>query len=115
MTAVVARRIGRQQSATSFCDRVQLLVDKYAEGNASDFARQTGIPRRTIQKVIEGNISNPGVNFAARLVERFPAEDARWLLTGKASSHDLIDRAGTAKAATILQQLVNEMKERKQA
>lgn len=89
-----------------FCDRVQVLIDKYAEGNASQFARQTGIPRRSVQKVIERTTLNPGVEFVQAIMDRFPGEDARWIITGRFSTKDAVAKAGKEEAAGILKKML---------
>jgi hypothetical protein len=93
-----------------FADRLQALVDRYGHGSVGVFAELVGVPRRSVAKVLEGAISNPGITFARAILEALPGEDARWLLTGRSTPWPVVERALIEqRARELVSQMAGEL------
>jgi hypothetical protein len=93
--------------------RLRMLVDKYADGNATEFCRQIEVPRRGVLKVLAGETPFPGLYLIRAIADRFPHEDVRWLLTGRALTQAAVQAAARAEAVSILRTVTEQLADRK--
>lgn len=64
--------------------RIEELVNKYSEGNVSQFAKMIGVSHTSIASMLPGGReSKPGYEILAKITDAIPAISSDWLLKGK--------------------------------
>lgn len=63
-------------------DRIEMLVNKYFDGNKTAFAKAIGLPPTMISSYLgQQRRSKPSIDMIAKIITKFDV-DARWLITG---------------------------------
>lgn len=63
-------------------DRIEMLVNKYFDGNKAAFAKSIGLlPTGMSSYLSQQRRSKPGIDMIAKIITKFDV-DARWLITG---------------------------------
>lgn len=65
-----------------WAERIQWVVDRYADGNRREFGRRIGLSGQAISAWIRGE-TRPSLEGLAAIVDSCPDVRPRWLLTGR--------------------------------
>lgn len=66
----------------SIAQRIKRLIDEKAGGNQSQFCRDTGVNRGTMNNIVNRNTGVTSETME-KILEAYPMLNARWLITGK--------------------------------
>lgn len=90
------------------------LIDRYADGNQAEFARQVGISAQAVNDIVRRRFE-PSCASVVAILERWPELSARWLLLGgnhprlRDAGHE--ERDGVEVAVSRIEDALRELRE----
>lgn len=74
-------------------DRIKMVIKMY-NLTSSAFADRIGVQRSSVSHILTGR-NNPSLDFIEKTLNHFPRVNADWLIMGKTSSVEPIDKSHT--------------------
>lgn len=71
------------ESKATVNERLNLLIEHFAKGNKTAFAKEVGTLPSVIASIVGGRMSKPSFELLEKISLRYPEINTSWLLTGR--------------------------------
>jgi len=94
--------MAQKKKLTDFAQRVRDLIDTHLHGNVAAAARELGVSQRSLHDLYVGKTDDPRLTMIQAILNRFPSEDARFILLGERTDDGLRFKAAVGQRALDL-------------